>query len=67
MSLALDANLIFVDSDLGLANLSHALDIFETPPLPVRAADWLALLSRPAGYVHTMRVEVEIQHRLILH
>lgn len=50
-----------MDSDLGLANMSHAGDIFETPALPVRAADWLALLSWPAGYVH-MRVEVEIQH-----
>ena len=55
-----------MDSDLGLANVSHAGDIFETPALPVRAADWLALLSWPAGYVHsTMLVEVEIQH--ILH
>ena len=47
-------NLIFEDSDLGLANVSHAGDIFETPALPVRAADWLALLSWPAGYVYTV-------------
>jgi hypothetical protein len=39
-------NLIaFEDSDLGLANVSHAGDIFETPALPVRAVDWLPLLS----------------------
>jgi len=34
--------------------VSHAGDIFETPALPVRAADWLALLSWPAGYVYTV-------------
>jgi hypothetical protein len=40
--------------------VSYAGDIFDTPaPLPVRAADWLALLSWP-GYVH-MRSGVEIQ------